>query len=303
MARNHSYTPQPFPRIADFGYGKTLNQQYAKIKKEMRPCISGLMDYAANLALTDDQSLLPDLREMVVSMGPFWEDSGDERIGWRQTREQHYGEAFDQVVSAAQESGQAPVMDSKKIEQIFAGLNYHAEERSADLDTYSIWQCCRMCRRLQQEWEGKTERPLVFNGGFEVDYSDTFTNFGCKSPEDVQYGKLFGRPVLIFNHPIDLENIPSLWHCYHLTGRDIVHPDKLVDAVPEEGYAGTVLSPFSLKRPSCHSRQISEQFRFSGMHVTLDAFCQWERVPCPDLNGVFQEQSDLKEGLEFGMSF
>lgn len=46
MIHNHTNTPQPFPRIADYGSGKTLAQQYSKIQKEMRPCVSGLMEYA-----------------------------------------------------------------------------------------------------------------------------------------------------------------------------------------------------------------------------------------------------------------
>ena len=267
-----------------YRFQNEMDAQFAEIRQDAQSAVAAMVDYAAVLAARGEKDAVLDVRDLAQGMLHFWRDPVYETYekGYEKV-ERQYLERFDQAVAAAVESGQAPAFDSGKAHSVLRGLALHAEESAQNEDAFSVWECCRLAKRVAGDYP---EQIAVFNGDFTADYGDRFTNFGSQDWEHLERGCLLDRQVLVFSNPVSDEQIPEGWHSYHLAGRNIYNADKLLKAVPENGYVGTVLSPHVLIRASYQSRQIQDQFLRYAFHVSLTEFCEENHLPRPDVRGI-----------------
>jgi len=265
-----------------------MDKQFEKMRQDAQSALSAMIDYAAVLAVRGEANAVLDTRDLAQEMFHFWRDPVYETYerGYKKV-ERQYMERFDQAVSAAMESRQAPAFDSGKAHSVLRGLAIHAEEVTQNEDAFSVWECCRLAKRVAEE---HPDQCAVFSGDFTVDYSERFTKFGSQDWEHLQEGWMLGRRVLVFNSPLPDGQIPEGWYSYHLTGRNLSHIDRLLKTVPEKGYVGTVLSPHVLIRASYQSRQFQNHFGWYGGCVSLTEFCKNNHLPQPDMSGIFPEQ-------------
>ena len=286
-ARISSYAKEAV-ETKGYQFQNKMDSQFAEIRQDAQSALSVMAEYAAVLAARGEKDAVLDVRDLAVEMLHFWRDPvymtyerGYEKV------ERHYLERFDQAVSTAMESGQAPAFSSDKAHSLLQGLAIHAEEVTQNEDAFSVWECCRLAKRIATDYPSQC---AVFSGDFTADYSERFTRFGSQDWERLQEGWLLDRPVLLFNHPVPDDQIPEGWHSYHLAGRNIYNADRLLKAVPENGYVGTVLSPHVLIRASYQSRQLQNQFGSCGGSVSLTEFCEKHHLPQPDMSGIASGQ-------------
>ena len=282
-ARISSYAKEAVT-VKGYRFESEMREQFAAVRQDARSALSAMIDYAAVLAARGEADAVLDTRDLAREMSRFWRDPvydtyerGYEKV------ERQYLEQFDQAVSAAMRSGQAPAFGSGKAYSVLRGLAVHAEEVTQNEDAFSVWECCRLARRVAGDHPDQCE---VFNGDFTADYSERFTKFGSQDWEHLQEGWMLGKYVLVFNSPLPDGQTPEGWHSYHLAGRNLSHVDRLLKAVPEKDYVGTVLSPHVLIRASYQTRQFQNHFGWYGGCVSLAEFCEKNHLPQPDVSGV-----------------
>ena len=137
-----------------------------------------------------------------------------------------------------------------------------------------MWQCCRIARRLREDFAGQTVQSLILQGNFEIDESDRFMKFGSKDREQVMEGRLYQHPVLVFCDPVPAGQVPDGWHCYHLSGRNIEVSDRLWSVMPQHDYTGSVLTQADLIHTKRNMMRIDDRFKLSGELISLENFCE-----------------------------
>lgn len=274
----------------DYTFEDPISELYAGLRQAVQTGLSAMVDYAAVLSAGGKRNAVLDARDLALKMLYFWRDSvyltyekGYARV------ERQYTEKFDQAVRMAKRTKQAPAFSGEKAKNILQSLAIHAAEVTDNEDTFSVWECCRLAKQLLDEYPQHRE---IFRGDFTVDESERFMKFGSKDWDHLQEGWLLGKEVLVFNTPVPDEQIPEGWHSYHLTGRNFGHIDKLLKAVPERRYVGTVLSPHVLIRASYRSREIRDQFLCCGGYTSLTEYCEKLHLPQPDMSGIASEQQE-----------
>ena len=273
-----------------YTFEDSTSELYAGLRQAVQTGLSAMVDYAAVLSAGGKRNAVLDARDLALKMLYFWRDSvyltyekGYARV------EQEYAEKFDQAVRMAEKTGQAPAFSGQKAKDILQSLAIHATEVTDNEDAFSVWECCRLAKRLLNEYP---QHRKIFRGDFTVDESERFMKFGSKDWDHLQGGWLLGKEVLVFNSPVPDEQIPEGWHSYHLAGRNFSHIDRLLKAVPESGYAGTVLSPHVLIRASYQSREIRNHFLCYGGYTSLTEYCEKLHLPQPDMSGIASEQQE-----------
>ena len=288
-ARISSYAKEAV-ETKGYRFQHEMSEQFVKIQQDAQSALPVMAEYAAVLAAHDEKDAVLDVRDLAQEMLRFWRDPVYETYerGY-ETVERQYLDRFDQAVVAAMESGQTPAFDSGKAQSILRGLAIHAEEVTQNEDAFSVWECCRLAKRVAIDYP---DQCAVFNGNFTAAYSERFTNFGSQDWDHLQEGRMLGRSVLVFNSPLPDGQIPEDWHSYHLAGRNLYNADRLLKEVPESGYVGTVLSPHVLIRASYQSRQLQDHFGWYGGIVSLTEFCERYHLPQPDVSGIDFEQQE-----------
>ena len=297
-ARISSYAKEAMD-TKGYRFQNEMDEQFAKIRQDAQSALPVMAEYAAVLAARSEKDAVLDVRDLAVEMLHFWRDPvymtyerGYEKV------EQQYLQGFDQAIATAIESGQAPAFSSDKAHSLLQGLAIHAEEVTQNEDAFSVWECCRLAKRVAADYPSQC---AVFNGDFIADYSERFTKFGSQDWQHLQEGWLLDRPVLLFNHPVPDDQIPEGWHSYHLAGRNLCNADRLLKAAPEDGYVGTVLSPHVLIRASYQSRQLQNQFGICGGSVSLTEFCEKHHLPRLDMSGIASGQQEQAAPPQMGM--
>ena len=262
-----------------YRFQNSTDALYAETQSRVRPALSALPEYAAVLAARGEHNAVLDTRDLAAEMLHFWQDLVylTYEKGFEKVERQYLGE-FDRAVSAAREAGQAPALSDEAAAGIYQGLALHAEAATENEDGFSVWECCRLAKRLAGDHPAHSG---AFTGNFTVDYSDRYTRFGSLDHAHLHEGLLLGRPVAVYNHPIPDEQIPQGWHSYHLAGRNLRNASVLLKEMPEQGYLGTVLSPYALIRARYQSRQIREPFGMFAGYVSMEEFCDRHGLPEP----------------------
>lgn len=102
--------------------------------------------------------------------------------------------------------------------------------------------------------------------------------------DEMQYARLFGKPVLTTSGLISRETVPDGWFCYDMRGtkNDPAAHAELVDRT-WLNHSGTVLSPKPLKRPATKVRRIREgDYILHGETMDLESFCEEHGLDFPD---------------------
>ena len=258
-----------------------------------------LVDYAAVLSKHGGREYLPDLRDMVNSMIWVWapEDIIDDPKGPTKMQKEYHRK----INASVKKVLPASTITVEQAETIIHGLSIHAEEMSNHGYPLAVWQCCRLAKRLREDFAGQTSQPLTLRGNSAIDESERFTNFGTTDRSHVTEGKLFTRPVLIFSDPVPAEQIPEGWYCYHLSGRNIRDAGRLWNGPPlREQYAGSILTSVEMLQTRRNMMRIDGRFTPNKELTTLEAFCEQHGFRQQDFDGLFPEQEQKAGGMTFG---
>lgn len=271
---------------------------------EMQECIEALVNYAAILSKQNVKEYLADLGDLIHSM--LWVWAPEDYIDPRSKSTRLQGEYSRRIMTAARCS-KASVFTSKlsdkQLSAIIHGLSIHAENAAAEReDLLEVWQCCRLARKLREDYSEQTPQSLELQGNFITDESDRFTKFGSTDPDHVVQGMVRRCPVLVFNAPVPADQLPEGWCCRHLTGRNIQHVDGIQKSLPESNYVGSVLSPCEVIWGSREMQRISNQFSMSSEFICLDEFCKKIGVQTPSLDGLFPDFEESPAQVLGGMT-
>ena len=133
---------------------KAIEPQYQMYKLTMRQCIAGLTAHAAQHTAQGQEEENPRFRRLCIEMAEFWGLTEDDTPkGYREMAEQ-IGSAFDHAVSAARDSGQAPMTSDQARQDILDGLELYAREMEAcgDMGQW-IKECEDLSEQLKVEWQ------------------------------------------------------------------------------------------------------------------------------------------------------
>lgn len=137
---------------------KAMEPQYQEYKNTMRQCIAGLTEHAAQLAAQGQEESLPQLRRLCIEMAEFWGLTEDDTPKGYQEMADHFGSTFDQAVSAARGSGQAPEMNGQTRQSILNGLELYAQEMRLNDEELEDWavECDILAEDLEEQWQLET---------------------------------------------------------------------------------------------------------------------------------------------------
>ena len=263
--------------------------QYQEYSQRMLSAISGLTSYAASLASKGQDDTVGILRELLIDMCWIWEGYdpiSETEIPWDEFLAQYMG-PFDEAVEQAKRTGNAPGIAPETKGQIFYGIGIHMRElieSCGNMEQTRQWMS--LAERMNEEWAGTTPYPLFY----QMIDGPLWEGIAC------------GKPVLHLHYDIiPASLLPKGWYCYHLS------KDKellLVDQHPEHGYAGTIISPYSLKNPSAQFRELSGKYQPSWVSTTLCEFCEKYGITLPEtlLGEELQRQSQWQSTTMEGMS-
>ena len=137
-----------------------IEPQYRQYKDTIRKCIAGLTECAAQMAAQHQEEDLPQFRRLCIEMAEFWGLTDDDTPKGYQKMAEQYGSVFDQAVSAARESGQAPEMSEQARQSVLDGLDLYAREMRANDKSLEDWavECDVLAEGLERQW--RTENAL-----------------------------------------------------------------------------------------------------------------------------------------------
>ena len=233
--------------------------------------VAALLDYAAFLSKHGGKEYLPDLRDVIELMACTWAPEDFIHAFDEPTKvERETRKAFN---AAVRRQAVAP-LTGEQAEVIVRGLSLQAEAMAEEGWLLPVWQCCRIAKRLREDFAGQTVHPLIMQGNFEIDESDRFMKFGSLDRGRVMEGRLCRHPVLVFNEPVPAGQVPVGWHCYHLSGRNIEVSDRLWSVMPRHDYTGSVLTQADLIQTKRNMMRIDDRFKLSGELISLENFCE-----------------------------
>lgn len=137
-------------------YLELIEPTYQVYEEYIRRCVAGLATVAAQRAALHQEEDITKLREIILKLVPFWGLDGGAYAD-KETSiqlERQYRESFDQTVSAARRSGQAPALPYSAKKDILIALEIHRQELENDgeLDDW-IEECVSLQRQLRSEWQ------------------------------------------------------------------------------------------------------------------------------------------------------
>ena len=153
-AQQHSYSLEEF--------GELIKPTYQVYEEYIRRCVAGLTTVAAQRAALHQEEDVSKLREIILKIVPFWGLDGGAYVDKETARQmkQQYCESFDQAVSAARQSGQAPSLPDSARQEILIALEIHRQELENDgeLDDW-VEECVSLKERLRSEWQQAVAAP------------------------------------------------------------------------------------------------------------------------------------------------
>ena len=147
-----SYTLEEFREL--------IEPTYQVYEDYIRKCVAGLTILAAQRAALHQEDDIPKLRNIVLEMVPFWGLDGGAYADKESVRqmERQYRDAFDQAVSTAQQSGEAPSLPDSTRKEVLIALEIHRQELEND-GTLDDWaeECATLKGQLQSEWQMRAD--------------------------------------------------------------------------------------------------------------------------------------------------
>ena len=151
-AAQSSYTLEEF--------GKLIEPTYQVYDEYIRRCVVGLTTIAAQRAALHQEENIPKLRQIIMEMVPFWglDRGADVDKETARQMDRQYRESFDQAVSAARRSGQAPSLPDSARKEIMIALEIHRQEleNNEGPDEW-IEECVWLQGHLQSEWQKEAD--------------------------------------------------------------------------------------------------------------------------------------------------
>ncbi len=267
---------------------KKTMQEEDRQAAEAQAAISALIDYAAVLAQNGGKEYLPDLRDVVSGMAAMWAPEDFIYSFNEPTRMQR--EAAKQITAAVRKRT-CTAITGEQASSIIRGLSIHAEVLEKEGYPLAFWQCCRLARRLREDFTGPTSQPLVLQGDFIPDESERFVRFGTTDRDHIMHGQICRHPVLIFNEPVPAEKIPEGWHGFHLSGRNIRDADRLWCFRQPNDYTGSVLSQMDFLPGKRRMMRIDGQFTAFRDLISLEEFCRQSGFQPQDFDRLFPEMA------------
>ena len=256
---------------------------------EVQAAVSGLINYAGVLTWNGGKEYLPDLRDIVAGMTAMW--APEDIIYDFNEPSRIQEEAANQIKTAVRKKAPCPTVTGEQALDIIRGLSIHAEALEKEGYPLAFWQCCRLARRLREDFTGHTSQPLVLQGDFTPDESTRFVRFGTTDRDHIMHGRVGKTPVLIFNEPVPAEKIPEGWYSFHLSGRNIRDSDILWSFPQHNTYTGSILSKTDFLPCNRQMMRIDGQFTAIRDLITLEGFCQQYGFHPQDLDRLFPEMA------------
>ena len=142
-----SYTLEEFREL--------IEPTYQVYEDYIRKCVAGLTILAAQRAALHQEDDIPKLGNIVLEMVPFWGLDGGAYADKESVRqmERQYRDAFDQAVSTAQQSGEAPSLPDSTRKEVLIALEIHRQELENDGELGDwIDECVSLQEQLRSEW-------------------------------------------------------------------------------------------------------------------------------------------------------
>ena len=132
-----------------------IEPQYRAYKATMGRCITGLTEYAAQLAAQGQKDPLPRFRQLCIEMAEFWGLTEDDTPKGYQEMAERFGNEFDCAVSAARETGDAPPLSEQTRQDILDGLELYAHEMRSSDEVLEPWavECDVLAESLKEQWQ------------------------------------------------------------------------------------------------------------------------------------------------------
>ena len=152
-------------KVTDYGYMCELFPEYAQDVEAIQAAVSGLINFAAALAVCGEDKMIPEVREYLIEMVEYMLTSAETNpnvtdVYWADKK---YGELVDQAVASARETGKAPGMSGTDAEALYTGLDLYIRELISDGEHDDrIEQSRKIAARLQQEWPSAADHPELF---------------------------------------------------------------------------------------------------------------------------------------------
>lgn len=130
--------------------------QHEWLVSTVEKCITGLTIHAANLAANQQENSVPGLDSFIPGMVMFF------GLG----NEDETAAAFEQAVTKARDSGQAPALTEQGRQDILAGLELYALEMR--LSDPEMEECAAECEvlanNLQSQWQSESTEDMKMGG-------------------------------------------------------------------------------------------------------------------------------------------
>lgn len=310
---------------------KAIEPQYQMYKLTMRQCIAGLTAHAAQLTAQGQEEENPLFRRLCIEMAEFWGLTEDDTPkGYRETAEQ-IGSAFDNAVSAARDSGQAPKMRDQARQDILDGLELYAREMEAcgDMGQW-IKECEDLSKQLKTEWKtgvppdqvrGEETTTGRYGAVREMD-RDAFwsliaeTKRECGQNMDASFQHLAERLTAL--GPQQAQDFHDILHGYHDLARQYglwsaatlmcengCTDDGFIDfrmwliAQGKEVYLAALADPDSLANVEAYGGCQFEELSCVGSEV-LKALTGKDAYDSMDSDRFDELVLELKKGIQYG---
>ena len=139
---------------------KLIEPTYQVYEDYIRKCVAGLTTVAAQRAALHQEEDIPKLRKIILEMVPFWGLDGGGNVDKEtvRRRRQQYRDSFDQAVSAARQSGEAPSLSDSAKKDVLIALEIHRQELEND-GTLDDWaeECAALKGQLRSEWQMRAD--------------------------------------------------------------------------------------------------------------------------------------------------
>lgn len=144
-----------------------VEPQYPNFEETIYGCVTGLMDYAAQLAVQGQEEQISPLYNICMGMDIYWGLSEGHAPKCFQELPWQFPETFDHAVSEAKAADHIPTLTDQAKENILAGLKLYAQDmRNSDPDfEQCVTSCEVLAQTLTEQWQAESAPSQQTMGG------------------------------------------------------------------------------------------------------------------------------------------